>query len=88
MFKFKQNGKSRIVMTGGNVIAEFEDGIAVVDKAAAYVLSALGYEVEAEDSTGSDDGSQTETEEQTNDADGEAPAENTGNKRSGRGKSA
>lgn len=90
----KQNGKSRVVMTGGNIIAQFVDGTAEVDKAAADVLAALGYEVVPEpatDNAGGEDGSQTETEGQTDgstEAGGEAPAENAGNKRSGRGKSA
>ena len=79
----KQNGKARVVMTGGNIIAQFVDGTAEVDKATADVLAALGYEVVPGDTA--------ETEEQTDgntDAGGEAPAENAGNKRSGRGKSA
>ena len=76
MFKFRQSGKPRIVMTGGKVIAEFENGTAVVDKEAADVLTALGYEAETEAQA---DGGNAVTE---------APAENTGNKRSGRGKSA
>ena len=90
----KQNGKSRVVMTGGNIIAEFVNGTAEVDKATADVLAALGYEVvpeavpESEPDGG--DGSQAETKEQTDgtDADGEAQTDNSGNKRSGRGKSA
>ena len=79
----KQNGKARVVMTGGNIIAQFVDGTAEADKAAADVLAALGYEVVPGDTA--------ETEELTDgntDAGGEAPAENAGNKRSGRGKSA
>ena len=86
----KQNGKSRVVMSGGNIIAEFVNGTADVDKAAADVLAALGYEVVPENTDGGGDGSQTGTEGQTDgtDAGGKAPAENTGNKRSGRGKSA
>ena len=85
----KQNGKSRVVMSGGNIIAEFVNGTADVNKATADVLAALGYEVVPED-TGGGDGSQTGTEGQTDgtDAGGKTPAENTGNKRSGRGKSA
>lgn len=91
----KQNGKARVVMTGGNIIAQFVDGTAEVDKATADVLAALGYEVVPEavpEDAGGEDGSQTGTEGQidgnTTDAGGEAPAENAGNKRSGRGKSA
>lgn len=90
----KQNGKARVVMTGGNIIAEFMNGTADVDKAAADVLAALGYEVVPEvvpeDEPDGGDGSQAETKEQTNgtDADGEASDNNSGNKRSGRGKSA
>ena len=86
----KQNSKARVVMTGGNIIAEFMNGTAEVDKAAADVLAALGYEVVPEDEPDGGDGSQAEAKEQTDgtDADGEAPDNNSGNKRSGRGKSA
>ena len=76
MFKFRQNGKPRIVMTDGKIIAEFEGGSAVVEKAVADILTALGYEAETEAQA---DGGNAVTE---------TPAENTGNRRSGRGKSA
>lgn len=45
----KQNGKSRIVMSCGNIICMFNNGLAEVnDETKVALLKSLGYDVEVE----------------------------------------